>query len=318
MKNIPLKEAYNALKRRDLFDDNWFRMKCFADGEIDLSEEEAYSLIPIRLVAILEDSMRSQYAEIIDDRRYRKNVADFFTKTGKMDLELLEYLQDDVITLGEYLSYSFSCNKFEDIIYNLKVLLGVNIKSVLKDKMGECYDKDVKTIQKIFKERHELCHESNQTITYTKSMVRDYAEVICRFISNIQEAIYNILNPNEPITYQELEEDATKDLYEYNKELEECNNELDSLVKIINENIENIEYELYNLDFLPSWKEYRKNRAVTDSKQHEDESTQSLVYTLSMVKTTRSLIQELRQEYREVLRKADYTINDSFCKDKSH
>ena len=81
-------------------------LQSYVNGD-DLPEESIlYGYIPIRLVALIEDNLRDEYALIIDDKRFRKNLSEVISKNIPLNIDVLSSLQDDVITIGEYFSYS--------------------------------------------------------------------------------------------------------------------------------------------------------------------------------------------------------------------
>lgn len=295
-KNIDISKVKEALqhKANPYPLELWF--KSFAAGNVQLEEDSFYGYIPIRLVALIEDSVRDEYALIIDDKRFRKNLTDVIDRNIPLNVEVLSSLQDDVISIGEYFSYSLSCNGIEDIIKNLSKLLGSNFRDELLKKLGDESRSIFGTVNKVFNERHLLCHESSLELDYDKNTVISYVHAVIHFIDAIREIVQNKINPNTPDTTVEMINATVAEYEALEKELAE-------LIQTINDNDnEGTVVELGCLDFIEIWKKYREDRAEIDSKSFEGGSMQPIVYYDSKVLTTRWLIKELRSTYKYLLR----------------
>ena len=58
-----------------------------------------------------------------------------------------------------------------------------------------------------------------------------------------------------------------------------------------------------DLDYIEDWKKYREKRALLESKMCKGGSIYSIVYTYSLIDTTRTFIKELKIKYKQFLRK---------------
>ena len=280
--------------------EHWLRS--FSDGEALPEETSLYGYIPIRLVALIEDSIRDEYSHIIDDKRYRKNLTEVIAKNIPLNVEILSILQDDVISIGEYFSYSLSCNGIENIINNLSKLLGCNFRDELTSKLGDSTSFVFEVISKIFEERHVLCHESSIEPDYDKKTIISYIHAVFLLLNAIRDIVQDKLYPKVPQTTADM-------ISETKAEYDAVDKELTEIIQMIKDNdTEGMIVEMGCLDFIENWKRYRDDRAENDSKSFEGGSMQPIIYLGSKVTTTKWLIKELKSTYKYALRL------DSSCK----
>lgn len=298
-KNIDISKVKEALKHKANPYPLELWLQSYVNGD-DLPEESTlYGYIPIRLVALIEDNLRDEYALIIDDKRFRKNLSEVIGKNIPLNIDVLSSLQDDVITIGEYFSYSLSCNGIEDIIKNFSKLIGCNFRDELGSKLGDATCSIITTISIIFKERHVLCHESSIELDYNKDTIKSYIQAVSHFLNAIRDIIQNKLYPNSPQTTVDMISESVEEYKAVNKELKE-------MIQVIKDNdSEGMIEEMGCLDFIDNWKRYRERRAEIDSKSFEDGSIQPIIYYGSKTTTTKWLIKELKSTYKYILRSAN-------------
>lgn len=298
-KNIDISKVKEALRHKANPYPLELWLKSFVAGDDSLEDSSLYGYIPIRLVALIEDSIRDEYALIINDKRYRKNLTEVIDKNIPLNVEVLSSLQDDVITIGEYFSYSLSCNGIEDIYKNLSKLLGCSFRDDINRVLGDDTNSVMRTVGRIFKERHILCHESSVEPEYDKDIIVSFIQSVLRFIEAIREIIQNKLYPDTPQTTVEM---IAKTITEY----EVVDKELEETIQIIKENDpDGMIEEMGSLSFIEKWKEYRETRAKIDSNTFEESSMQPIVYYDSLTLTTKWLIKELQSTYKYILRSAN-------------
>ena len=293
VKNKRLFEIREALSHRSSIlptRDVWSLFQDMANGEAIPEDIILCEFVPVRLIAMLEDNLRGIYAAIIDNSRFRKNLpklVDF----KNLDIEVLSSFQDDDVTIGEYFSYSVSCNKFEDIDNALSVLLNIDFKDKLSEILGEKTESVIKTVQKVFAARHRLCHES-MILDISKEDARAYVTATIQFLDAIDEVAQTLLYPENLDTTYDMLADAIR-------AFEKENSQLDALVADIKASDE--EYTT-GLDFVDEWKKYRDARAKLEWQEMEGGSMHSVLYYNSMTHTTKWLIKELRSEYKYWIR----------------
>lgn len=137
-----------------------------------------------------------------------------------------------------------------------------------------------------------FCHEIQQSevIDYNKAikLIND----AYTFLVTSNEIISEIIFPNIQTT-QEMQDEA-------NRMLAAAEKELDLIVqRIQNEDY----YGIFDFDYLDAWKQYRETRAMLYSSSTEgDGSISPIAYTISKESTTRALINELKDNFRFLLR----------------
>jgi hypothetical protein len=250
--------------------------------------------VPVRLVAMLEDHLRGIYAAIIDNSRFRKNLSSV-ADLKNIEVDVLESFQDDEVTIGEYFSYSISCNRFEDINKALSLLLGINFSDKLSETLGDATAKVLDIVQKVFSARHRLCHESS-ILHISKEEAENYVAETMRFMDAIDEITQVLLFPEIFETTNDMVEKARCD---FAKEEEA----LGKLLADIKESYEEFPVEVkFPLEFVEEWKKYREVRAKLEWKDAEGGCYYPAHYYSSMTQTTKWLIKELKFEYKHLLR----------------
>lgn len=266
---------------------------------IDLFQEsdnvKLFEFVPIKIVACMQEFFRDIYKDIIDNPKYRINLSKVkeFNDT-KIDFEAIAAFQEQEVTMGDYLSYMVSCSKIETIDSIISNLMGIKFLGKVKEKDGG--DELIASIDKIFKLRHMYCHEvpNAKEITYGEAikMIND----ACDFLTLSNGIIFDEIYGEDFQT--------TADMIEYaNKELESANKELETLISKIRS--VKIEGELFNYDlgYIVSWKNYREERAKSESSDAEGGSIYPVLYTQSKVNTTKAFIKELKGNYKYVLKR---------------
>lgn len=265
-----------------------------ANGEAIPEDIILCEFVPIRLIAMLEDNLRGIYAAIIDNSRFRKNLPKL-ADLKNLDIDVLSSFQDDDVTIGEYFSYSVSCNKFEDIDKALSVLLDIDFKNKLSEILGKETESVIKIVQKVFAARHRLCHES-MILNLSKEDTRAYVTATLQFLNAIDEVVQTLLYPKNLNTTYDMLAEAIKD---FKKE----NSELETLIAEIKASDE--EYTT-GFDFLDEWKKYRDARAKLEWQEFEGGSMYSVLYYSRMAHITKWLIKELRSEYKFWIRSHEW------------
>ena len=249
-----------------------------------------YPYIPMRIVALMEGHFQDIYSNIIDaDVKYRRNFPNL-VKDLQFDLSVIDSFEKNTITFGEYASMLLPCNKPEDIISNIKVLLDDD--DITKGFDGTTVLKDVK---EIFHYRHIFCHEIAGEVILEKEQVLKMIEAASTFMDIIGAFVIAKLYPQSPNTTYEMLEDATREFKAKEKELHE-------LIEWLRENVEEEMYS-HEDEFLEVFEEYRRKRAECVSQSFEDGTYYGINYTSSMTEVTEELIAGLKKKYRYWLRR---------------
>ena len=297
VKNKRLFKIREALSHRSStlpMTDVWSIFQDMANGESIPEDIILCEFVPVRLIAMLEDNLRGIYSAIIDNSRFRKNLPKL-VDLKNLDIDVLSSFQDDDVTIGEYFSYSVSCNKFEDIDKALSVLLDIDFKNKLSEFLGEETESVIKTIQKVFVARHRLCHESSILII-SKEEVETYVSGTIRFMNAIDEITQVILFPEIIETTHDMVEEARRDFEKEEKTLE-------ALIADIEGSYDEFPVGLkFPVEFVEEWKKYREERAKIEWKDVEGGCYYPVHYYSSMTQTTKWLIKELKFEYKHLLR----------------
>ena len=96
---------------------------------------------------------------------------------------------------------------------------------------------------------------------------------------------------------------ASQLLEDAKNEFAYADNVLKELIQVIRlrQNKESFHYNA--LSYISKWEEYREERALSDSSSNDGDSSYPLDYYKSLEKTTRTLIKELSDDFRNELRR---------------
>lgn len=269
----------------------------------DVQNSALLEYVPIKIVSLFEEHFRQLYAEIIDVPKYRCNLKKVkFLKDLRMDFDVIDAFQSNEVTLGDYLSYYFSCNSVYQVMEQFGQLLNIDVKGKLMKKIVDIELKSsesendarkaaslyIESIDLIFKARHILCHEGAFMNKLENSMVMqmiDDAILFAQFMDNI---VSDILYPGFDYTQASMNNDA------YGK-FEKAENNLNQLIGYIKDNKKDLEPDFSYLD---SWKEFRKCKAESDAKTCEGGSMYPCIYYSSLEETTKQLIAQVKSSFR--------------------
>ena len=269
----------------------------------DVQDSELLEYVPVKIVSLFEEHFRQLYAEIIDMPKYRCNLKKVKSlKDLRIDFDVIDAFQNNEVTLGDYLSYYFSCNSVYQVMEQFGQLLNMDVKGKLMEKIVDIELKSsesendakkaaslyIESVDLIFKARHIMCHEGAFMNKLENSMVMqmiDDAILFAQFIDNI---VSDILYPGFDYTQASMNNDA------YGK-FEKADNNLNQLIEYIKDNKKDLEPDF---SYLESWKEFRKCKAESDAKTCEGGSMYPCIYYSSLEETTKQLIAQVKSSFR--------------------
>lgn len=262
--------------------------------------------VPIKIISCFEEYFRQMYKEIIDTPMYRKNLKNVkFLKELRMDFDVINAFQNNLVTLGDYLSCYFSCSSVDQVFNQLEQILEVKIKDELINKLVDIEKQNsvsikearkkvllyIDSVEGIFKARHILCHEGTFGYKIDNPMAMQMIDDAVLFIRILDELISNILYPCcENYTQAAMNSDA---IAAFNK----ADEELEKIVKNIKIKDEQDDFD-HDFSYLDAWEKFRICKAESDAKICEGGSMYPCVYYMSLEYTTRQFILQLKREFR--------------------
>ena len=269
----------------------------------NVQNSELLEYVPVKIVSLFEEHFRQLYAEIIDMPKYRCNLKKVkFLKDLRIDFDVIDAFQNNEVTLGDYLSYYFSCNSVYQVMEQFGQLLNMDVKGKLMKKIVDIEIKSsesendarkasslyIESVDLIFKARHIMCHEGAFINKLENTMVMqmiDDAILFAQFIDNI---VSDILYPGFDYTQASMNNDA------YRK-FKKADDNLNQLIEYIKDNKKDLEPDF---SYLESWKEFRKCKAESDAKTCEGGSMYPCIYYSSLEETTKQLIVQVKSSFR--------------------
>lgn len=250
--------------------------------------------VPVKIVACFEQLFRDEYQEFLVHPKVRKNLKniDLFKDT-KYDFDVIGAFEENDISLSDYLSLLIPCSKLADIDNAISKLLGINFLSELRKK--ENGQAILESVSEIFRLRHIYCHEVPLKKNIDLDSARKLISHAIEFIDNSDDIIRNTLYSDHVSGIEEIEI-AQKDYEKADKELKE-------LIEAIKLKQDKGRFHYNDFSYIDKWKEYREERALCDSSIEYKESYSPLDYYRNMERTTKSLIKELKEDYKYELRR---------------
>ena len=293
-KQLQLSELTESLERgknyfqvpRELYD---LQELCYKMDNPQLLE-----YVPVKIVACFEQFFRAEYQEILANPKVRKNLKniDLFKDT-KFNFDVIGAFEDNTISLSDYLSLLISCSNLSDIDDAISKLLEIKFLSEFRKKdNGKVI---LKSICEIFRLRHIYCHEVPLKKNIDVDSARKLISHAIDFIDNSDDIIRNALYSDQLSGLEEIEIAQ--------KEYEEANEELEKLIEILKVKQDKGPFHYNDFSYIEKWKEYRKERALCDSSINNKESYLPLYYYMNMERTTKSLIKELKEDYKYELKR---------------
>ena len=258
--------------------------------------------VPIKIISCFEEHFRQIYKEIIDIPKYRKNLKNVkFFKELRMDFDVINAFQNNLVTLGDYLSFYFSCTSIEQVFNQLEQLLEVKIKDKLINKLVDIEKQTsvpedearknvllyIESVEIIFKARHILCHEGAFGYKIDNPMAKQMIDDAVLFIRMLDELISDILYPRYDYTQAAMNSEA---IAAFNK----ADEELEGIIQNIKNQKDDFEYDFSYFD---AWKNFRKCKAESAAKICEGGSMYPCLYYMSLENTTRQFISQLKSEF---------------------
>lgn len=293
-KQLQLSELTESLERgknyfqvpRELYD---LQELCYKMDTPQLLE-----YVPVKIVACFEQFFRAEYQEILVNPKVKKNLKniDLFKDT-KYDFDVIEAFEENDISLSDYLSLLIPCSKLADIDNAISKLLGINFLSEFgKKENGKII---LESVSEVFRLRHIYCHEVPLKKNIDLDSARKLISRAIEFIDDSDDIIRNALYSDHMSGVEEIEIAQ--------KEYEKADKELEELIKTLKVKQDKGPFHYNDFSYIEKWKEYRKERAFCDTSINNKESYLPLHYYKNMERTTKSLIKEVKEDYKYELRK---------------
>jgi hypothetical protein len=285
-----------------------FQQKLNLEGELD---KELIKYVPIATIACFEAFFRSVYAELIDfmykKSGFSQDLIKLIQKNIKFDLEVISAFDSKALTIGEFVSYQFSCNRLDNIKENISIILGFDFIKGLIDFQPESIFDDVNNNAKQFVEnsgeimtdmnrlfylRHIFCHEFATNLDIDKNEILKCFNNSKIFLEHTDNYIHNLIYPNALETQTQMNNYADENFEIADKELGE-------LILKIKESFK--DDVLYNLDLFDKsildWKKYRESKAEFAASCVKGGNMYPTLYSSNLKNTTYEKIKSLKSQY---------------------
>lgn len=261
-------------------------------NKIDNSQLIEY--VPVKIVACFEQLFRDEYKEILVNPKVKKNLKDIdLFKDTKFNFDVIGAFEENTTSLSDYLSLLIPCSKLVDIDNAISKLVGINFLSEFRKKDN---GKEIlESISEIFRLRHIYCHEVPLKKNLDVDSARKLISHAVEFIDVSDDIIRNALYSDQISGVEEIE--IAK------KEYEKANKELEELIDVLKVKQDKGPFHYNDFSYIDKWKEYREERALCDSSINNKEGYLPLHYYRNMERTTKSLIKELKEDYKYELKR---------------
>ncbi len=266
------------------------------------NDEMVYELIPIRLVAYLENVLRRKYELLLRQNNKIKELLEH----KKVDVEYNKQLLYERLPLSIQLAYSFGCNNLNGIFNNIQLLTDIDINELGREKLGnDTWGKFRSNIDNLFSTRHLLCHESGFGVSITHNDARLWIQNIGVLLNVIDDVIINYVYKDfyifkNNMTDKEINDALDDNIRAAKKAFEDSEKALDDIY-LQTSNNKQYPKDNPNLEYIPKWKEYRDLRVASDNVFPID-SKQNLLFSLREKKQyNEGMLSEIRLQYRDFL-----------------
>lgn len=293
-KQLQLSELTESLERgknyfqvpRELYD---LQKLCF-----EMNSPQLIEYVPVKIVACFEQFFRAEYQEIMDNPKVRTNLktTDLFKDT-KFNFDIIGAFEENTISLSEYLSLLIPCSKLGDINNAISKLLGIKFMEEFDKK--ENSKAILESITEVFRLRHIYCHEVPLKQALDVDNARKLISHAIDFLDDSDDIIRTTL-----YSYQLSGLEAIEIAQ---KEYEKADEELVELIDVLKVKQDKGPFHYNDFSYIEKWREYRKERALCDSSINNKESILPLHYYRDMERTTKTLIKELKEDYKYELKK---------------
>jgi hypothetical protein len=173
----------------------------------DEIQHEVARYIPIGLVACIEGYFRLAYADLINyGSPFRENATEFDIK---FNLKMAVSLQNNSLSLGEFIAHLLTTNNLEDINGNMSVIMGEDflrlfrrMRPILDTQQhlpfvneDEITDGILASVRRLFELRHMFCHEADPWIAADAISITGGARSAIEFVVFSDAIINNLLQP---------------------------------------------------------------------------------------------------------------------------
>ena len=250
--------------------------------------------VPVKIVACFEQLFRDEYQEILENPKVKKNLKniDLFKDT-RFNFDVIGAFEENTISISDYLSLLIPCSKLADIDNAISKLLGIKfLEEFGKKEDGKAI---LDSISEIFRLRHIYCHEVPLKQVLDVDNARKLISHAITFIDNSDDIIRTALYSDHI--------DSIEEIKIAQKEYEQADKELEELIDVLKIKQKKGPFHYNDFSYIEKWKEYRKERAFCDSSINNKESYLPLDYYRNMERTTKSLIKELKEDYKYELKR---------------
>ena len=303
LKYIPEDKIRESLNRNCLTTRNSGSFLCdMVDLCDQANNERVYELIPIRLVAYLEDVMRRKYELLLRQKNKIKDVIEH----KKVDFEYNKQLLYERLPLSIQLAYSFGCNNLNEICSNLKLLTDIDFNDIGRDKLGnDSWGQFRNNIDSLFSIRHLLCHESGVGVSITHKDARLWIQNIGILLNVIDYAIINSVYKDffffkNNMSDKEINEKLDDNIRAAQIAFDLSEKTLDDIYLQASNN-KHYPKNNPNLEYIPKWKEYRDLRVASDNIFPIDSKQNLLFAYREKNQYNEGLLSEIRLQYRDFL-----------------
>lgn len=303
LKYIPEDKIRESLNRNCLTTRN---SGSFLRDLVDLCDkannEMVYELIPIRLVAYLEDVLRRKYELLLRQDNKIKELLEH----KKVDIEYNKQLLYERLPLSIQLAYSFGCNNLNGICNNIQLLTDIDINELGREKLGnDSWGQFRNNIDRLFNTRHLLCHESGVGVSITHKDARLWIQNIGILLNVIDDAIINSVYKDffffkNNLSEKEISEKLDDNIRAAQIAFDISEKALDDIYRHASNN-KHYSKDNPNLEYIQKWKEYRDLRVASDN-VFPINSKQNLLFAYrEKNQYNEGLLSEVRLQYRDYL-----------------
>lgn len=269
----------SSIKKRCVFAPSGSYIRDLIDWCDNIGEEDSISfqIVPVRLVAYIEDSLRFTYETLLDQKHLFDSFIEEFLQKHK-NFDFVNVCSGN-ISLKSLIAYTFSCNNLNNIDNNFSSLTGEGILKYIETENGEDYKTQlVKSLDSLFVTRHTLCHEAALDLRISKDKAREWISIVSHFLSCVNKYTLSIVYKdyflskkiNQNVQPQiDIDKELNTLIKQATNDFEKSENKLESIKKA-SESDNSFSGYSPKLSFIQDWKTYRDARSSCENPFSDD------------------------------------------------
>jgi uncharacterized protein YecT (DUF1311 family) len=264
------------------------------------SDDYLAEFIPLRLVTIIEVSVREMVRELTDHGQHFVGKAEILVKNARLDLAFAEHLDGNRLSVGDFVAHSISVSGLDQVMATLSALLDdfpAKLETSFprwKEQAAEWplppivqdYSQTMGRLSKLFEVRHILAHELPRDPAVDFDAIPGFLSATREFVEAADWVVVACLRGNLPQTQLAMNQEASDELEELHAEMSGKLEEVKALPGI----------DLQKVDLAQrNWERFAESEATLIASNVEGGSMFPMVWSAGKAELVEDRIEQLER-----------------------